>query len=174
MLVATDLISGQEVQLQTGSVADAVRATISIPGVFEPMEIPPYRLVDGGVVNSVPADAVRAMGADVVLAVDVMPTFSDPARRPRLFSPAFGAIAPDLVQTGLITIAAMTELKLKLLPPDLLIRPMPPHGVTFATGFQHASKIIANGFTAMELALPQLREHLQLGRKGAPCEEHPS
>ena len=157
-LVATDLISGLEVQLQSGSVVDAVRATISIPGVFEPMEIPPYRLVDGGIVNSVPADVVRAMGADIVLAVDVMPYFIDPAQRPRLFSPTFGAVAPDLIQTGLITIASMTELNFKLSPPDLLIRPKPPQGVTFATGFKHASKIITNGFNATEAVLPQLKK----------------
>ncbi len=69
--VATDLITGQEVQLRTGCMADAVRASISIPGVFTPFEREGYFLGDGGIVNPVPVDVVREMGSDLVLAVNL-------------------------------------------------------------------------------------------------------
>lgn len=69
--VATDLITGQEVQLRTGSMADAVRASISIPGVFTPFEREGCFLGDGGIVNPVPVDVVRQMGSDLVLAVNL-------------------------------------------------------------------------------------------------------
>ncbi|NJL98776.1 MAG: patatin family protein [Synechococcaceae cyanobacterium SM2_3_2] len=69
--VATNLITGQEVQLQTGCMADAVRASISIPGVFTPFERDGCFLGDGGIVNPVPVNVVRQMGAEVVLAINL-------------------------------------------------------------------------------------------------------
>jgi len=70
-LVAVDLVTGTEVILTSGPVAEAVRATISLPGVFAPLRKDGHLLVDGGVLNPLPADVVRRMGADVVIAVDV-------------------------------------------------------------------------------------------------------
>jgi NTE family protein len=70
--VAADLATGQEVVIGSGSVARAVRASCSIPGIFTPLEEGDRLLADGGLVNNVPADAVRAMGADYIIAVDVM------------------------------------------------------------------------------------------------------
>ncbi len=69
--MAVDLLSAQPVTLDHGSLVDAMRATMSLPGVFPPMEIDGHVLVDGGAMNNVPADVVRAMGADVVVAVNV-------------------------------------------------------------------------------------------------------
>ncbi len=70
-VVATDLLSGREVVLDSGCVADAVRASISIPGVFVPVEEDGRMLVDGALVNRVPGDVCRRMGADLVIGVDV-------------------------------------------------------------------------------------------------------
>jgi NTE family protein len=69
--VAVDIESGEEVVLTRGSVAKAVRASCSIPGIFEPAEIDGRLLVDGGLVNDVPTDVVRDMGADFVIGVDL-------------------------------------------------------------------------------------------------------
>lgn len=70
--VATDLHSGAEVWLRHGSIADAVRASIALPGLFTPVMRDDGRLlVDGGLVNPVPASLARAMGADIVIAVDL-------------------------------------------------------------------------------------------------------
>jgi len=69
--VATDLQTGREVWLDEGRVADAVRASIALPGLFAPVRRDSRLLVDGGLVNPVPVSLARAMGADVVIAVDL-------------------------------------------------------------------------------------------------------
>ncbi len=69
--VATDLHTGQEVWLKEGSTTDAVRASIALPGLFSPVWVDGRLLVDGGLVNPVPVSLARAMGADIVLAVDL-------------------------------------------------------------------------------------------------------
>ena len=69
--VATEIGSGAEVILNQGKVIDAVRASISIPGIFTPVKYENYYLVDGGVVNPVPVDVVKMMGADIIIAVSL-------------------------------------------------------------------------------------------------------
>jgi NTE family protein len=69
--VAVDLLSAQPVVMRSGSLADAMRATMSLPLIFPPVEINGQVLIDGGIMNNVPADIVKAMGADRVVAVNV-------------------------------------------------------------------------------------------------------
>ena len=69
--VAVDLLSAQQIVLRRGSFADAMRATMSLPLIFPPVELDGRVLIDGGTLNNVPADVVRAMGADRVIAVNV-------------------------------------------------------------------------------------------------------
>jgi NTE family protein len=69
--VAVDIGSGEEVVLQSGPVARAVRASCSIPGIFQPTEIDGRLLVDGGLTNDVPTDVVSRMGASRVIGVDL-------------------------------------------------------------------------------------------------------
>jgi NTE family protein len=69
--VATDLSSGREIWLREGPVIDAVRASIAMPGLFTPAYQDGRLLVDGGLVNPVPVSLCRAMGADIVIAVDL-------------------------------------------------------------------------------------------------------
>ena len=69
--VATDLVRGREVWLREGPVTDAVRASIALPGLFTPAQRDGTWLVDGGLVNPVPVSLARAMGADLVIAVDL-------------------------------------------------------------------------------------------------------
>jgi NTE family protein len=71
--VATDLVTGELVTLAGGHLASAIRASMSIPGAFSPVEIDGRILVDGGLVRNLPVDVVREMGADVVIAVDLPP-----------------------------------------------------------------------------------------------------
>ena len=72
--VAVDVISGEELHLRTGSLSKSVAGSCAFPGVFTSIEYPPFRLVDGGIMNNIPSDVVREMGADVVLAVDLNPS----------------------------------------------------------------------------------------------------
>ena len=69
--VATDLESGQEVVMGSGDLTSAMRASLSAPGVFAPVERNGRMLVDGGISDNVPVDVARAMGVDVVIVVDV-------------------------------------------------------------------------------------------------------
>lgn len=69
--VATDLQSGEAFVIDHGNLATAMRASMAVPGAFTAAEIDGHILVDGGVVDNLPVDVVRAMGADVIIAVDV-------------------------------------------------------------------------------------------------------
>jgi len=71
--VATDISNGAQVVLRDGSLIEAVRASISIPGIFTPVAIKGRYLVDGGLVNTVPVSVCREMGAGYVIAVNVIP-----------------------------------------------------------------------------------------------------
>jgi NTE family protein len=69
--VATELVTGREVWLREGSMVDAVRASAALPGLFTPSQLDGRLLVDGALVNPVPVSLCRAMGADIVIAVDL-------------------------------------------------------------------------------------------------------
>ena len=67
--VAADLVSGKDVVFKDGPLAEALRATMSLPAIFSPVRRDDHVFVDGGVINNLPVDVARAMGADVVIAV---------------------------------------------------------------------------------------------------------
>lgn len=79
--VATDLISGKLHVFERGSAALAVQASCAIPGVFRPVELDGMLLVDGGCLCRVPVKTVKDMGADVVVAVDVLSNVSQPIEK---------------------------------------------------------------------------------------------
>ncbi len=84
--VASDLYSGKEIWLRTGSMLDAVRASSGMPGLFTPLYHDERWLIDGGVVNPVPVSLCRAMGADYVIAVNLnrpASRIAEPVREPR-------------------------------------------------------------------------------------------
>jgi len=96
--VATDLDTGQEVWLQKGSLLRAVRASVALPGLFTPVQQEHQWLLDGGMVNPVPVSLCRALGAELVIAVDldanllqkhalVADRFTTPARDPEPLNP---------------------------------------------------------------------------------------
>ncbi len=78
--VATDLITGDEVVIDKGSVIEAVRASISIPMIFSVVKKDGRYLVDGGLVNQVPVSVARRMGADYIIAVDITPNKAERAK----------------------------------------------------------------------------------------------
>jgi NTE family protein len=69
--VAASMLNAEEVVLQDGTIPKAIRASMAIPGVFKPVEIDGEQLVDGGMMNNLPVDVAREMGADIVIAVDL-------------------------------------------------------------------------------------------------------
>ena len=170
-MVAVDIHTGREVILQGGLVIDAVRATISVPGVFMPVDLGDYRLVDGGVLDNVPVDVARGMGATRTIAVDVLPSFSVnvPGRDP-VETGLQLAFAPrqltEVYHVLMIMIAALTESRLRQYPPDLLIRPALSPSITLLSGFNRAEEMIAAGEAATEAALPAIRALLAEEHEG--------
>ena len=132
--VAVDLKSNREIILREGRILDALLASSAIPGLFPPREIAPYLLIDGGVLDPVPVRAARALAPGLpVVAVALMPPMESPAiplslpvprplaeRLNRLhFTQAIQVFA-DAIDIGQ---REMTELRLGLDRPELLIRP---------------------------------------------------
>ncbi|MDP3702339.1 MAG: patatin-like phospholipase RssA [Hylemonella sp.] len=106
--VATELYTGREIWLREGPVIDAVRASIALPGLFTPAQHDGRLLVDGGLVNPVPVSLCRAMGADVVIAVDL--NWDMMLRHNRVASHARDAEADAAPQGGMLQ-AMLTRLR---------------------------------------------------------------
>lgn len=80
--VATDLVTGHEIWLQRGGLAEAMRASFSLPGVFPPVRHEGRWLLDGALVNPLPVSTCRALGADMVIAVNINADIIGKVRRP--------------------------------------------------------------------------------------------
>ncbi|WP_082251513.1 patatin-like phospholipase family protein [Burkholderia pseudomallei] len=148
--IATDLQTGQKVVLDHGSLPLAVRASMALPGLFSPAEIDGRALVDGGLVGNLPVDAARAMGADVVIAVDI----GSPLRPlDALASPA------DVMQQmiGILIRQNVAEQRKQLTANDILLQP--DLGKQTFTDFQNANQAIAAGEAAAVAALPRLARY---------------
>jgi len=146
--VATDINSGKAVVLDSGSLAMAMRASMSIPGAFNPVIIDGRILVDGGLVNQVPIDVVRAMGADIVIAVDV----GTPLQELTAESSAL-AIGDQVM--GLLTVGNTQAQLATLGPKDILIQPDLGKEVTTAS-FEKAAIALEIGDKAAAAAAPRL------------------
>lgn len=165
-LVAVNLQTAKEVILSSGSLIEAVMATMAVPGIFTPVEIDNQCLVDGGVLNNVPADVARQQGAEFVVAVDVnsMPpeetagevSDSHP-RLTNLLPPLF----QDVYQAEMIMVAALTQVRLKKAHPEVLIEPQIPAHIDIFLGFVHAEEIVAAGEKAAGEAIPKIQESLR-------------
>ena len=149
--IATDITSGGAVVLRSGNLAQAIRASMSVPAVFAPAEIDGRLLVDGGVANNVPVDVVRDMGADIVIAVSVGTPLN-----PREQLTSLLAITEQL--TGLLT-WRNTEVQLATLGErDILIEPQ--LGAFPSNDFAGAPEVIPMGFEAAQ------RQRTALARLG--------
>ncbi|MGB2894653.1 MAG: patatin-like phospholipase family protein [Anaerolineales bacterium] len=150
---AVDLKSGKVHTLREGNLLDAVMATSAFPGVFPPVEIQGRQLVDGGVLDNLPTELPRQLGADVVIAVYVTATVDTDQEDEQTDRAIKHGIAKDIMRVILIVSRAMTEANLREVPPDLLLCPPIPAKAGVFSGFTHAAEIIAAGETCA-------REHL--------------
>jgi NTE family protein len=156
--VATDIHTGEEVVIKTGLVIDAVRASISIPAVFVPVKLDGRCLVDGGVTNPVPADVVRAMGADIVIAVNVL---TDPSRQTANPMPKRGSLEPpNLLNTLIQSMYIMEHEITKLKMPIVDVNIVPSVGHLEAHEFFRAKEAIEAGIKAATDKLPQIQKLL--------------
>lgn len=151
-VVATDYNNGSEVVLRNGDVHAAIRASMSIPGVFDPVEINGRVLVDGGLVNPVPVDVCRSLGADIVIAVDVNANRTRFARRTMSDVTIFDAF--DAMFT--ICTNRMTEARLRDTPPDLLI--CPELRDIMMLDFRDVRELVAQGYEYTMLRREEIRQ----------------
>ena len=142
--VATDLNTGEAVVMQDGDLISAVRASMSIPGVFSPIERDGRVLVDGQFVNPVPVSVCRALGADVVIAVDVNP-LEDPATA-KPFKKL--RITDVLLKSFGILNYELTRRELAVNKPDVLIRP--DVGKVVALDFRRVGPLVEIGRQAVD------------------------
>ena len=98
--VATDLYTGEEIWLRDGPYMTAVRASSGVPGLFAPTWHGGRWLIDGGVVNPLPVSMCRALGADVVIAVDLSRSVTNVAKRAQDGSPTANATEPAASEEG--------------------------------------------------------------------------
>lgn len=153
--VTTDINSGEAVILRNGNLAVALRASMSIPGVFRPVKIGDQILVDGGIVNQLPVDIVRAMGADVVIAVDVGTPLASLDEGASVL-----AIADQL--GGILTVSNTKKSLDSLQPGDLLVQPA--FGEQIRTGdFDKAKLALEIGDATMQGMQAQLSAFVQPG-----------
>lgn len=145
--VATRLEDGERTVFGRGNTGQAVRASSSVPGVFQPVAIGKYHFVDGGVVSPVPVDAARQLGADVVVAVDI----SNKAR---------GQTPAGMLATIGQSIAIMGQKlgEAELSRADVIVRPQVLD--IGATDFSQRASAILEGEKAALAAMPQIRERI--------------
>jgi len=141
--VATDIERGEAVVLREGSVAAAVRASISIPVIFKPVQIGGRLLVDGGVIDRVPVSVVKEMGADIVIAVDVNKFVT--------FQPVVNII-DVMFQT--LDIMERKILNARILDTDILIRPKVGH--ISPAHFHRVDELVAEGEKAAEASISKI------------------
>jgi NTE family protein len=148
--VASDLETGAAVVLGSGSMAKAIRASLAVPGAFDPVEIDNRLLADGGLANNIPVNVARDMGADVVIAIDVGAGLY---KRGELTN----AIRVAVQLTGFL-FTLNGELQVKTLGPrDVLIRP--DLGDMSGADFEHAREAIRIGETAARAARAALLQY---------------
>jgi NTE family protein len=148
--VATDLETGKEVILGSGSLAQAIRASLAVPAVFDPVDVDGRLLVDGGLANNVPISVVRDMGVDVLIVVSVG---AELAKREQINS------AVDVtMQLANFLFSFNSEQQLQSLGPrDILIRP--PLGDLSSRDFPRAVDAIPLGERAARDAIDALRRY---------------
>ncbi len=177
--IATDLATGDEIWLQEGDMVEALRASYAIPGFFPPVERRGRWLIDGALVNPVPVSLARALGADLVVAVDVnaglLETMSFEADQLGLAEgrgtgerfirgyfgrrkggpSTFGVLARSLQ----IAQTRLSRIRLAEDPPAFVLRPEVGH--IGPLEFYRASECIAAGEEAVRRALPALSEAMR-------------
>lgn len=170
--VATELDTGREIWLQQGPLRQCVRASCGMPGILTPTRIDDRWLVDGAVVNPVPISLARAMGAEVVIAVnlntDLHQPWTDEPDEPApggLFSQWLGRGEPSTpgmwgVMTGSINIMQerITRARMAGDPPEIQL--CPRLGNLSIMDFHRAGDAISEGEACVERNLDQLKEEL--------------
>ena len=147
--VATDILTGDKVVLESGSLVDAMRSTMSIPGVFTPVEREGRILVDGMVADNLPVDVARDMGADIIIAVTLS---HNQATREELKGPSG-------VANQMLNIYIYDQVNAQLKDADIIIA---PELINYtSTSYFKMKEIVALGEEAARKAMPQIKEQVE-------------
>jgi NTE family protein len=145
--VATDLVTGDEVVMSSGSLPDALRASMSVPGIFAPVRLDGRMLVDGGMSNNLPISVVRDMGAEIVIAIDI----SSPMLKAEELNSVLNV---SLQMTNFLT-RKNTEVQLAMLSDrDVLL--VPDLEGASSTAFDKFEPIIGMGYESADANRSQL------------------
>ncbi|MDD5126875.1 MAG: patatin-like phospholipase family protein [Dehalococcoidales bacterium] len=159
--VATDIMDGQETVINEGSVTEAVRASISIPGIFSPAKRGNRYFVDGGLVNPIPVSIVKNMGAEFVIAVNILPDTGGGDRTYMVEGRGKKALKePSIIDILMqsIYIGSRPLIRTALKSADIVIEP----DVTYIgpSEFHRASECILQGALAAADCIPKLKRLL--------------
>ena len=148
--VAADIVTGEAVVLDSGNLAHAIRASMSVPAAFAPIDIDGRHLVDGGIANNLPINVVRSMGADIVIAVDIS--------TPLLEEEDLASVLNITVQlTGILTRRNAEAQIATLTDEDVLL--IPDLGDITSADFVRAAEAVPTGRTAAEAQVSSLRRY---------------
>jgi NTE family protein len=163
-LMAVDLNSHQEVVFREGPIAVALRATTALPGLFMPLEWEGMRLVDGGVLNNLPVDVARKIGAQIVIAVDVNPhpedVYTTWGTESRWIPKGLTRTFMVLDEATRLMMGVIQDVKMEQYPPDVIIRPNLPDGINVFAGYKKIFDLVVAGEKATEGVLEDIQDLL--------------
>jgi NTE family protein len=176
--VATDLWTGHEIWLRDGKLVEAMRASLSLPGVFKPRRIRGHWLVDGALVNPVPVSVCRALGAEMVIAVnlnhDIIGKAHESDEPPEEDGDTLANLTASLrhfrhgePSTFNVMVTSLNIIQDRIArsrlagePPDVSINPRIGH--IGLLEFDRAEELISAGEEAVDRAMPELRDAISV------------
>jgi NTE family protein len=150
--VAVDILTDKLVVFRAGPLSRGIRASCSLPGIFSPLEDGDRLLIDGGVLNNLPVSVARDMGADYLIAVDLLPPPTMPSSRPRNIF--------EMWSLTMYTIMRARYLEAEIA--DVLIQPDIAH--TSFVDFGQTDLLVHRGHDAALAHLDRIRSDLGLGK----------
>lgn len=145
LVVATDLVSGQRVVLEEGLIAEAVRASIAVPGILSPVKKDAMILVDGAVLDRLPVEVARERGADVVIAVDVT------------FGEAKKVVINNALDVILTSLDLMQKQRFEYISPQADILVQPEVANYLSRDFDKSNELVKLGRKAAEEKLEEIK-----------------
>lgn len=151
-IIATDMELGKEVWFDKGKLSEAIRASISLPGIFYPAKINGKFYLDGGIVNPTPVDVVKAMGADIVIAIDH--TISKPVKikDPSIYSSLMRAF--EIIRTQ------NAELKIGKVDKNVILIQIENKKIEDSYGFYN-KRFISNGVKIAKEHLEEIKNAIE-------------
>lgn len=156
--ITTDSLTAEEIQINSGKLSDAIRSSISLPGIFQPFKKDGRYLVDGGLVNPLPINVVQKMGADIIIAVDLNHNYENKKNNKYKIKSKGPSIVEVLGNSINIMQDQITQKNLIKFPADILIRPK--LGPVTIFDFHRSPEIIKEGYESTKMLMPEIKKIL--------------